>query len=134
MKKKKYDKNDEVSMKEYLDAQMELEKAQKAAGIVEKEKGLSKFITWIFDKSESRQKHFVKKKIYLLLALFGGWIGAHRFYEKRYILFGIYALPAFLSIFNKDLFTLVGISMAMTVIDMLIAIGKYSDENGEIEI
>lgn len=131
---KKYRKEDEVSMKEYLDAKMELEKAQKAAGIEEKEKGLSRFISWIFEMQDARQRHSVKKMRYILFALFGGWCGLHRFYEKRWILGVIYALPLLLSAFNRDLFSFVGLSMAMSVIDILIAVGHYSDENGEIVI
>lgn len=131
---KKYRKEDEVSMKEYLNAKMELEKAQKAAGIEQEEKGLSKFITWIFNKQDSRQKHKIKKMPYIYMALLGGWCGLHRFYEKRWILGIIYALPACLSIINSSLFGFVGLSVAMSVIDVLIAVGHYSDENGEIEI
>ena len=131
---KKYRKEDEVSMKEYLDAKMELEKAQKEAGIVEEEKGLSRFISWIFEKQSSRKKHTVKKMLYIWMAILGGWCGLHRFYEKRWILGIIYAIPVIASLFNKDLFGLVGLPMAMAVIDILIAVGHYSNESGEIII
>ena len=132
--KRKYSKENEVTLKEYLDASMELEETQKAAGIVEEEKGLKKFITWIFDKSENRPKHKVKKMLYIVLALLFGWCGVHRFYEKRYKLGVIYCIPVILSIFNKNLFGLIGFPMAMSVIDIMAAIGHYSDSDGCIEI
>ena len=126
---KKDSKDDEVTLKEYLDAHQELEELRAANGIEVEEKGLSKLLTKFFNAKENREKHRVKKTTYILLAIFLGWCGGHRFYEKRWILAAAYAACAIIA-FPK----LVGFPMAMTVIDVLIAIPIEKDEEGYILI
>lgn len=68
-----------------------------------------------------RKEHSVNKKKYLLLMLFTGWFGGHRYYERRWIL-GILYTALFWS----------GIPLAMTMVDAMIAIPKKADETGSI--
>ena len=78
------------------------------------------FIEQTVYKVDHRQKHKVNRKKYLKLCLLGIF-GAHRFYSKRYIL-GILYLATCWS----------GFSVAMTLIDAIIAIPMKPDENGDI--
>lgn len=65
----------------------------------------------------------VNKSVYVLLALFLGGVGAHKFYSGKtglgllYLLFGWTFIP-----------------MLIGVIEALIALGKQSDEQGNILI
>jgi len=117
-------KNNEVSMKEYLDAKMELEKLRKENNIPtpKSEEGpVSQMITRHFERKENRPKARVNRKTYLLLAVFLGWMGGHRFYSRQWIIGIIYAALFW-----------TGIPIAMTLIDLLIAIPIPKDEEGFI--
>ena len=114
-------KEESVSMKEYLDASMELEKLRKENGIEVEEKGISKWITRFFNYKENRQKVALNKKKYLLVMLLLGWCGGHRFMAKQYVLGAVYLLLCW-----------TGFSVAMTLIDLLIAIPLEADENGMV--
>ena len=70
--------------------------------------------------SDSREKHLVNRKTYLRLCWLGIF-GAHRFYEKRYVLGVLYCAMCW-----------TGFSVGMTLIDAMIAIPKKPDENGNI--
>ncbi len=120
---KKIDKNDEVSMKEYLDASMELEELQKKNGIHEEEKGLTKLISKFFDAKENRVKHKVKKSVYIWLTVFLGWCGIHRFYAKRNGLGLLYLALSW-----------TGFPLAMAVIDILEVAPMQKDEEGMVEL
>lgn len=108
-------------MKEYLDASMELEKLRKENGIEVEEKGISKWITRFFNYKENRQKVALNKKKYLWVMLLLGWCGGHRFMAKQYVLGAVYLLLCW-----------TGFSVAMTLIDLLIAIPLEADENGMV--
>lgn len=114
-------KQDKVTMKEYLDAQMELEKLQKEHGIEKKEKGISRFISSMFERKEKRQKVQVNRKKFLLTTVLLGWCGGHQFMAHRYVL-GTFYLLLFWT----------GFPLAMTLIDLLIYIPIPQDENGNI--
>lgn len=119
-------RSNEVSMKEYLDAKMELEELRKQYNIEtpESEEGkISKAITRHFERKENRVKIKRKRKTYLLLALLTGWCGGHRFYAHQWILGILYACLFW-----------TGIPLAMTLIDLLIAIPLPVDEEGFIEV
>lgn len=120
---KKNRKENEVTMKEYLDAQMELEKLQKEHGIQPKEKGLSRFISSFFERRDAREKVLVNRKKFLLLALFTGWMGGHRFYSRRYILGTFYLLLCW-----------TGVPLAMTIIDLMEYLPVPADEDGNFLI
>ncbi len=66
----------------------------------------------------------VNRKKYIRLALTCGWLcGAHRFYAKKPIIGTLYLI-----------FFWTGISFAMTLIDLMIALPMAPDENGNIII
>lgn len=112
-----------VSMKEYLDAQMELEQLQKEHGIEPKEGKLSHAVSSFFERRENREKVLVSRKKLLLLAVFTGWMGGHRFYLHQYKLGVLYLL-----------FCWTGVPMAMTIIDLMEFIPVPPDENGNVLI
>ncbi len=80
-------------------------------------------IDYLFALKENRQPVRVKRSTYLLVALFLGWCGGHRFLSKQYVLFAIYLLLFW-----------TGIPVAMTIIDLLIAIPLPVDEEGYIMV
>lgn len=116
-------KKDEVTMKEYLDASMELEQLQKEHGIQPEEKRLSRFVSSLFERRDAREKVLVNRKKFLLLAVFTGWMGGHRFYSRRYVLGAFYLL-----------FCWTGVPCAMTIIDLMEYLPVPPDEDGNILI
>lgn len=67
---------------------------------------------------------WVNRKKYVKLALTCGWLcGSHRFYAGQRLLGGLYLL-----------FFWTGIPMAMTMVDLMIALPKVPDEDGMIEL
>ncbi len=101
-------------------AQAELNELKKEHGIEDEEKGLKKLITKYFDKREARVKHPVSKKKYMKLGLLGIF-GVHRFYAKHYVLGVVYLLLCW-----------TGISITMTIIDMMEVAPMEADGNGYI--
>lgn len=101
-------------------AQAELNELKKEHGIEDEEKGLKKLITKYFDKREARVKHPVNKKKYMKLGLLGIF-GVHRFYAKHYVLGVVYLLLCW-----------TGISVTMTLIDLMEVAPMEADENGYI--
>ena len=104
-------------------AEDELHRLKEEAGIQEEQKGLVRLINRYYEWKENRQLHLVNKKIYLLLNIFLGWCGMHRFYEKRWIL-GLFYLALCWT----------GLPAMICVTDLFVAIPKKSDENGFIWI
>lgn len=121
MKKDISSKKQEVSMDEYLAARAELDAVREQYGVKPKEGRISRAISNFFDKRDARQLRKVNKKKYLLLAVFTGWLGGHRFYAKQWVVAVLY-LVLFWS----------GFSLAMTIIDLLAVIPKKADEEGNI--
>ena len=72
---------------------------------------------------ETRLRHKVDKRIYVLLTVFLGWCGAHRFLEHRWKLCVFYLLVGW-----------TGLGLAFALVDLLIALPIAKDENGMIEI
>lgn len=122
--KNRNEAKDQVTMGEMIAAQQELRELKKEHGLeTEKEGPISKAITRFFDRHEERQKHQITKKTYLLLLIFTGWIGGHRWYAHRWILAALYTLLFW-----------TGIPLAMSLIDLLEVIPVEADENGRIEL
>lgn len=119
-------KDEEESKKiisEIMVAQEELNALKREHGLEEEEKGIKKWISKFFEAREARRKQPLSKKKYLLLAVFLGAFGAHRFYAKQYPTAIIYLLTCW-----------TGFSFAMTLIDLIIAIPMQKDEQGNIFI
>ena len=124
-KKQPKKKIEDVSPEDMFLAQMELEETKRKYGVEDdpKEEGpISRVISGIFKLRDAREKQLVSKKKYMRLMLLG-MFGAHRFYAKQYITAVLYLATCWL-----------GISLAMTLIDVLVVIPMEPDENGHILI
>ncbi len=106
---------------EIMAAQYELDELKREQGIEEEERGIKKMISRFFDAKDAREKVTVNKKKHLLLMIFLGVFGAHRFRTKQYPIAILYLLTCW-----------TGFSLAMTLIDLLIVIPMKPDENGNI--
>lgn len=105
-----------------VDLDFEEQAARNAAGMEEQVYGIWGVIWKInrfFDKY--KKPHTVKKKTYLLLILFTGWFGGHRWYEKRYVLAVLYTA-----------FFWTGVPLAMAILDGFQTFPLKADENGMI--
>ncbi len=111
----------DVSIEDFAAASLELDALKEEYGLKEEEKGLKRLITRYFDRRENRQKVLVSRKKLLWMTFLLGWCGGHRFYTKRYVLGVLYAA-----------FCWSGISIAMSIIDMVEYIPIPPDENGNI--
>ena len=116
-------KKDDVSISELVKAQEELRALKEQHGIKEEEGRISAAISRFFDQSGKRREIPVNRKKYLLLALFTGWMGGHRFYAKQYPVAILYLL-----------FFWSGFPFAMTLIDLMIALPKETDADGMMMI
>ena len=124
-KKQPKKKIEDVSPEDMFLAQMELEETKRKYGVEDdpKEEGpISRVISGIFKLRDAREKQLVSKKKYMRLMLLG-MFGAHRFYARQYITAVLYLATSWL-----------GISLAMTLIDVLVVIPMEPDENGNILI
>ena len=97
---------------------------------VEEQFGQEKPLRWwqrlgdrYFQWQEERERHQVNRKTYILLTLFLGWMGIHRFYEKRWVL-GLFYLALSWS----------GFPITLAFVDLLIALPMKADEDGYILI
>jgi len=120
---KKKPKEEEITFGDYLRAKAELEQVQKEHGIEPEEGKISKAISNFFDRREAKEKVKVNKKKDILLCIFLGWAGGHRFYQKQYLLGFLYLAVCWS-----------GYSVAMSIIDLLIIFPMKPDENGDILI
>lgn len=114
-------KENNVSFDDYLALQKELDETRKQYGVEVKEGKISRAISNFFDKRETRELKPVLRKKYLLLALFTGWMGGHRFYAKQYPIAILYLVLFW-----------TGFPIAMTLVDLMIAIPKEADAEGKI--
>jgi TM2 domain-containing membrane protein YozV len=114
---------EKVDIAKLVALEEELHELKEANGIEEKHGKVSNLISKFFDHQNSRQEILLSKKKYLLLAIFTGWMGGHRFYARQYPTAILYLLTSW-----------TGFAAAMTIIDLLIVIPKQIDENGLIAI
>lgn len=113
-----------VTPAEYYALVHELETAKEQYGIVEEprpEGRLSRMISGFFDWREAKDRVSVSKKKYLLLAVFTGIAGGHRFYTRKWITAILYLATCWS-----------GFSIAMTIVDLLIVIPMEPDDKGNI--
>lgn len=110
---------------EYVALQRELNELRRDQGIEpeKKEGGISRLISSYFERKDAKEKVTVNKKKHLLLCIFLGWAGGHRFHARQYLLGIVYLLTCWS-----------GFSIAMSIIDLLIIIPIPADENGNIQI
>ena len=105
-----------------VDLDFEEQAARNAAGMEEQVYGIWGVI-WKINRffDQYKKPHTVKKKTYLLLILFTGWFGGHRWYEKRYVLAVLYTA-----------FCRTGVPLAMAILDAFQTFPLKADENGMI--
>ncbi|MGN0983305.1 MAG: NINE protein [Gemmiger sp.] len=109
---------------ELADLDFEKQAARAAAGQEEEVYGFWGKIYKLQQAVEKRVPHStVRKKTYLLLLVLLGWMGGHRYYERRWVLGAVYTA-----------FFWTGIPLAMCLIDAMIVIPKKADENGMIRM
>lgn len=123
IERKKQKEQQAADMEEFLAAQIELNELKKQAGQEPQEKGLKRLISSLFERSEKRPKVTVNRKKLLWLTILTGAFGGHRFYTRQYGLAIAYLLlcPT-------------GVSIAMSIIDVIVFLPMMPDENGNIVI
>ena len=117
-------KKERVSPEEYYSLMQELDETKRQYGVVDEpvpEGRISRAISGFFDRRAAKDKVSVRKKTYLLLAVFTGIVGGHRFYTRKWITAILYLATCWC-----------GFSIAMTIVDLIIAIPMQPDENGNI--
>lgn len=109
--------------KKMIAMEEELAELKKQQGIEKKAPFWVRLIDRIAEYRESKRA-MVNRRKYIRLALLGGWLcGAHRFYAGQWISGILYLL-----------FCWTGIPFAMTLIDLMIALPKEADAQGNIEM
>lgn len=120
---KKLETGEELTRDDFVKAELALQDAKLEAGIDPDDEPpvglMGKYHYW----KKHRERHKVNKKTYILLCIFLGWIGGHRYYEKRYKLGVLYTL-----------FCWTVIPFFCCVTDLLIAAPMKADEDGNIMI
>ena len=117
-------RKDRVSPEEYYSLMQELDETKRQYGVEDEpvpEGRVSRAISGFFDRREAKDKVSVRKKTYLLLALFTGIVGGHRFYARKWITAFLYLATCWC-----------GFSVAMTIVDLMIVIPMQPDESGNI--
>lgn len=108
-------------VEEFLALQAELDELKAQRGEAQPEGRVSRAISGFFDRRENREKRVLSKKKYILLAVFTGWMGGHRFYARQWPTAILYLL-----------FFWCGFPAAMTIVDLMIVIPMKANENGNI--
>lgn len=118
---KKEERLSPEEVEEYMALVQELDALKAERGEARPEGKVSRAISNFFDYRENREKQMLNKKKYILLAVFTGWMGGHRFYARQWVTAILYLL-----------FFWCGFPMAMTIVDLMIVIPMEANENGNI--
>lgn len=119
--RKKEERLTPEEVEEYMALVQELDELKAQRGETKPEGRVSRAISGFFDRREAREKQVLNKKKYILLAVFTGWMGGHRFYARQWPTAILYLL-----------FFWCGFPLAMTIIDLMIVIPMKANENGNI--
>lgn len=119
--RKKEERLTPEELEEYMALVQELDELKAQRGETQPEGRISRAISGFFDRREAREKQVLNKKKYILLAVFTGWMGGHRFYAKQWPTAILYLLLFWC-----------GFPMAMTIVDLMIVIPMKPNENGNI--
>ena len=117
---KKRDEN-YVDFSALAQAEDELHRLREEHGIEEKQGIIVRTINRYYEWKDNRTKHLVSKKLYLVLNVFLGWCGGHRFYERRWLL-GLFYLALCWT----------GFPAMLCAVDLFAVIPLKPDENGKI--
>lgn len=90
-------------------------------GLQKKKDGYHGLSAAFLSGEKTARNQCLDRKKYILFAVFTGWMGGHRFYARQYPMAILYLL-----------FFWTGFPIAMTLIDLLIAIPKPVDAQGNI--
>ena len=112
-----------VDPKQFIELEEELSRLKKEHGIYEKPKWWVTVGYNIVHAMTKRQPVSLSRKKYVWLGILLGFVGAHRFYAKQYVLGVLYLL-----------FFWTGIPFAMALIDLMIVLPMKADEYGKILI
>lgn len=119
--RKKEERLTPEELEEYMALVQELDELKAQRGETQPEGRVSRAISGFFDRRETREKRVLNKKKYILLAVFTGWMGGHRFYARQWPVAVFYLL-----------FFWCGVPLAMTIVDLMIVIPMQANENGNI--
>lgn len=119
--RKKEERLTPEEVEEYMALVQELDELKAQRGETQPEGRISRAISGFFDRRENREKQVLNKKKYILLAVFTGWMGGHRFYAKQWPTAILYLLLFWC-----------GFPAAMTIVDLMIVIPMKPNENGNI--
>lgn len=108
-------------LEEFMALQAELDELKAQRSETQPEGRVSRAISGFFDRREAREKQVLNKKKYILLAVFTGWMGGHRFYARQWPTAILYLA-----------FFWCGFPLAMTIVDLMIVIPMQANENGNI--
>lgn len=106
-----------------IDLENQLQDAKEFHNVEDKPKLWVRAGDFLVNAFTKRSLVSLNRKKYIKLAVFGGIFGAHRFYAKQYGLGILYLLTS-----------ITGFSIAMTLIDLMIALPKETDGNGIMKI
>lgn len=106
-----------------VEAQNELNALKKEYGVEEEDKEIYKIINRYYARKEKVENTPLKKKTYILLLIFTGLFGGHRFYAKQYPSAIAYLLLCW-----------TGVSFVMSLIDLMIVAPLKADESGVITL
>lgn len=113
---------EEIQIDNIANADFELQKAMEEAGMEAKTYGIWGPIWRLLKKRDERELHVLSKKKYILLLVFTGWMGGHRFYARHFFVAALYLL-----------FFWTLIPVMMSVIDLMQVIPMKADENGNFK-
>lgn len=119
--RKKEERLTPEELEEYMALVQELDELKTQRGETQPEGRISRAISGFFDRREAREKRVLNKKKYILLAVFTGWMGGHRFYARQWPTAILYLLLFWC-----------GFPLAMTIVDLMIVIPMQANENGNI--
>lgn len=119
--RKKEERLTPEELEEFMALQAELDELKAQRGETRPEGRISRMISGFFDYRENREKQVLNKKKYILLAVFTGWMGGHRFYARQWPSAILYLLLFWC-----------GFPLAMTLVDLMIVIPMQANENGNI--
>ena len=116
--------DNEVTPGKMIDVYFERQAAEDAAGKSETTYGFWGKLYKVMDYCSKKTPHArVKKSTYLIFLVLLGWMGGHRYYEKRYYVGLLYTA-----------FCWTGIPFIMCVVDAMIVIPKKPGEDGLIQM
>ncbi len=115
-------KGEKIQAQQLAELDYEYQAAQLKAGVEEKTYGVWGVIWRFLQRLDDRKGHYCfVKRTYLILMLFTGWMGGHRYYQGRWKLGLLYTA-----------FCWTGIPLALCITDFMEAMPVKADENGQI--